>query len=135
LPFANVLIKGSNENTTTDIDGKYTISTAAGVHIIQFSFIGYQICRFSNSERERVVTVNIALVSSYKLDDVVITTVNKQKETALLLEQKNAVEIKQAIGTQELSRKGVEIPLAQSLKLLGLFLNKKALKCECKRIR
>jgi outer membrane receptor protein involved in Fe transport len=110
LPFANVLIKGSNENTTTDIDGKYTISTAAGVHIIQFSFIGYQSVEIPVTVKENgVVTVNIALVSSsYKLDDVVITTtVNKQKETALLLEQKNAVEIKQAIGAQELSRKGV----------------------------
>jgi hypothetical protein len=80
LPFANVLIKGSNENTTTDIDGKYTISTAAGVHIIQFSFIGYQSVDSVTVKRERVVTVNIALVSSYKLDDVVITTVNKQKK-------------------------------------------------------
>jgi hypothetical protein len=61
LPFANVLIKGSNENTTTDIDGKYTISTA-GVHIIQFSFIGYQSVEIPVTVKENgVVTVNIGL--------------------------------------------------------------------------
>jgi hypothetical protein len=46
------------------------------------------------------ITLSKALgASSYKLDDVVITTTaNKQKETALLMDQKNAVEIKQSIG-------------------------------------
>jgi hypothetical protein len=110
LPFANVLIKGTNENTTTDIDGKYSLNTTAGNHLIQFSFIGYQSVEIPVTVKENgTINVNIALVSSsFKLDDVVITTtVNKQKETALLLEQKNAVEIKQAIGAQELSRKGV----------------------------
>jgi hypothetical protein len=45
----------------------------------------------------------------YKLDDVVIiTTVNKQKETALLLEQKNAVEIKASNWDSGIIKKGVE---------------------------
>ena len=40
-------------------------------------------------------------------DVVVKATASKEKETALLLEQKKAVEIKQSIGAQEMSRKGV----------------------------
>lgn len=110
LPFANVLIKGTNENTTTDINGKYSLNTTAGNHIVQFSFIGYESVETPVNviEGETFILSGALESSSYKLDDVVITTtVNKQKETALLLEQKNAVEIKQSIGAQELARKGV----------------------------
>lgn len=110
LPFANVFVKGTQINTTTDIDGKYTISIAPGDYIIQYTFIGYEPkevpVKVTNGAK---LVINQALSSgAYALDDVVIkTVVNRQKETALLLEQKNAVEIKQAIGAQELSRKGV----------------------------
>lgn len=110
LPFANVVIKGTNINATTDIDGKYTLQAAAGDYVIQFSFIGYEPVEIPVSVANgKTVVLNKALgASGYKLDDVVITTsVNREKETALLLEQKNAVEIKQSIGAQEMSRKGV----------------------------
>lgn len=110
LPFATVLIKGTKINTTTDIDGKYTISIAPGSYIIQYSFVGYE-----TKEVPVKVTAGAKLTldqslssGGYTLKDVVVTaTKNRQKETALLLEQKNAVEIKQTIGVQELSRKGV----------------------------
>jgi hypothetical protein len=49
----------------------------------------------------QTITISKALgSSSYKLDDVIITTTKQTKESALLLDQ-NAVEIKQSIGTQE----------------------------------
>src|SRR3970282_2278015 len=38
---------------------------------------------------------------------VVRTSVSRQKDTAILLDQKNAVVIKQSIGAQEMARKGV----------------------------
>jgi hypothetical protein len=110
LPFANVILKGTPINTTTDIDGKYTINAPAGNYVIQFSFIGYESIETPIAVKNgETITLNKALGSAgFKLEDVVITTtVNKQKETALLLDQKNAVEIKQSIGSQELARKGV----------------------------
>jgi hypothetical protein len=110
LPFANVLLKGTQINVTTDIDGKYSLNAPAGSYIIQYSFIGYELTEVPVLVKSgETITLNKALgSSSYKLDDVIITTtVNKQKETALLLDQKNAVEIKQSIGSQELARKGV----------------------------
>lgn len=110
LPFANVVIKGTNINATTDMDGKYTLQAAAGNYVIQFSFVGYEPVEIPVSVvNGKTVVLNKALgASGYKLDDVVIkATVNREKETALLLEQKNAVEIKQSIGAQEMSRKGV----------------------------
>ena len=110
LPFANVVIKGTNIGVTTDETGKYTVNVDAGSYIIQFSFLGYETIEEKIEVKAgETITLNKALGSgSYQLKDVVIqNTVSREKETALLLEQKKAVEIKQSIGAQEMSRKGV----------------------------
>ncbi|MFT5252407.1 MAG: TonB-dependent receptor [Flavobacteriales bacterium] len=123
LPFANVILKGTSINATTDIDGRYTLSAPAGSYVIQFSFIGYESVEFPVTVANgQTVTISKALgSSSYKLDDVIIkTTVNKQKESALLLDQKNAVDIKQSIGTQELARKGVSDVATAVTKTTGI---------------
>ena len=110
LPFANVLIKGTTIGTNTDIDGKYSIAAAPGNYTIQFSFVGYEPVEVPVTViAGETVTVNQALGSAgYKLEDVVVrASVNREKETALLLDQKQAVVIKQSIGAQEMARKGV----------------------------
>ena len=110
LPFANVLIKGTTNGTNTDIDGKYSIAAAPGNYTIQFSFVGYEPVEVPVTViAGETVTVNQALGSAgYKLEDVVVrASVNREKETALLLDQKQAVVIKQSIGAQEMARKGV----------------------------
>jgi len=110
LPFANVQIKGTKIGTNTDVEGKYTITIAPGNYTVQFSFVGYEteevpVTVVANG----TVTANSSLGSgSYKLKDVVVkSSGGREKETALSLEQKNAVVIKQSIGAQEMSRKGV----------------------------
>lgn len=110
LPFANVLIKGTNIGTNTDIDGKYTISIVPGNYTVQFSFVGYESVDVPVTVvANETVTLNQALGSgSYKLEDVVIkSNFSREKETVLLFEQKKAVVIKQSIGAQEMARKGV----------------------------
>lgn len=110
LPFANVLIKGTKIGTNTDVEGKYTITIAPGNYTVQFSFVGYETTEVPVTvAANETVTVNSSLGSgSYKLKDVVVkSSGGREKETALLLEQKNAVVIKQSIGAQEMSRKGV----------------------------
>jgi outer membrane receptor protein involved in Fe transport len=110
LPFANVLIKGTKIGANTDIDGKYTITIAPGNYTVQFSFVGYETTEVPVTViANETATVNSSLGSgSYKLKDVVVkSSGGREKETALLLEQKNAVVIKQSIGAQEMARKGV----------------------------
>ncbi|MDQ6471494.1 TonB-dependent receptor [Flavobacterium sp. LHD-80] len=110
LPFANVLIKGTNISANTDIDGKYSLSVNPGNYTIIFSFVGYEsVEKPVTVKAGETITVNQVLSSgSYTLKDVVVkSTASKEKETALLLDQKNAVVIKQSIGAQEMSRKGV----------------------------
>lgn len=111
LPFANVLIKGTNISTNTEIDGKYTLNINPGNYIIIFSFVGYEsVEKPVTVKANETTTVSLSLSSGgYTLKDVVVksTSGSREKETALLLDQKNAVVIKQSIGAQEMSRKGV----------------------------
>lgn len=123
LPFANAVIKGTSIGTTTDENGFYSFSLEPGNYTIQFSFLGYD----SLEETVTIVaganiTVNKALGSGgYTLKDVVIqTSSNREKETALLMDQRNAVEIKQSIGAQELSRKGVSDVATAVTKTTGI---------------
>lgn len=110
LPFATVTVKGTTTSAQTNIDGKYNLNVTPGTHVLVFAFLGYE------SQEETVTikagetkTINKSLSSgSVKLEDVVIESVqNREKETALLMEQKKAVVMKQSIGAQEMSRKGV----------------------------
>ncbi|HSD07220.1 TonB-dependent receptor [Flavobacterium sp.] len=111
LPFANVLIKGTKIGVNTDIEGKYTLTVEPGTYTIKFSFVGYESVEAPVTvAANQTVTLNNSIGSgSYKLKDVVVKSTGggREKETALLLEQKQAVVIKQSIGAQEMSRKGV----------------------------
>lgn len=92
LPFANVLIKGTNISTNTEIDGKYSLNVNPGNYIIIFSFVGYEsVEKPVTVKANETTTVSLSLSSGgYTLKDVVVksTTANKEKETALLLDQK-----------------------------------------------
>ena len=124
LPFANILIKGTNISANTDIEGKYSLSVNPGNYTIIFSFVGYEtVEKPVTVKANETITVNQVLSSGgYTLQDVVVksSAVNRQKESALLLDQKNAVDIKQSIGAQELSRKGVGDVAAAVAKTTGI---------------
>jgi len=123
MPFANVMIKGTTNGVATDMDGKYELSVPAGKHILVISFVGYETLEVPfEIQANQTVTINKAIGSgSVKLEDIVITNVvNREKESALLLEQKNAVELKQSIGLQEMSKKGVTDVAAAVTKTTGI---------------
>lgn len=110
LPFASVSIKGTGIGENTDENGKYSLEVPAGSHVLVVAFMGYETVEvpFTIAAGE-TKTINRTLTSgSVTMEEVVIqATVNREKETALLAEQKNAVEIKQSIGAQEIARKGI----------------------------
>ncbi len=110
LSNATVAIKGTDISTNTDSEGKYTLYVGAGEYVVEFSLPGYETTVVIVTVKEGETTIiNETLVSaSYNLKEVVIkSTRNKEKSTALLLDQKNAAAIKQSIGAQELSTKGI----------------------------
>lgn len=111
LPFANVAIKGKSIGTTTDISGTYKLEVPAGNHVLVFSFLGYvskEVAVSVSASDSKIINESLG-TGSVKMEDVVVKASQKgrEKESALLLDQKKAVEIKQSIGAQELSRKGV----------------------------
>ncbi len=124
LPFANVVIKNTSTGVTSDEKGKYTISVNPGSITLVFSFLGYDNIEVPVTVAAgEKVNINKAMGSGgYKLQDVVIKSNggSREKETALLLDQKKAVEIKQSIGAQEMARKGVSDVSAAIIKTTGI---------------
>ncbi|AWI24776.1 TonB-dependent receptor [Flavobacterium pallidum] len=110
LPFASVTLKGTSIGSSTDIEGKYTLTAPEGTYTMVISFVGYETQEVAVTVKpnENIVVDRALGSGSVKLEDVVVTqNINREKEAVLLLEQKNATVIKQSIGAQELSRKGV----------------------------
>jgi TonB-dependent receptor len=124
LPFANVIIKGTTIGTTTDFDGLYTLSVPVGTHIVQFSFLGYKTVEKSFTITSgQTITINqvMSAEEGVALDDVIITTTTrKDNASALLLEQKKATVIKESIGAEELSQRGVSDAAGAVTKISGV---------------
>ncbi len=76
IPFAIVLVEGTNIGTTTNENGEYTLKNLpSGDHIIVASFVGYNSVRKNISLKESSdITMNFVLTSdATQLDEVVIT--------------------------------------------------------------
>jgi hypothetical protein len=124
LPFATVLIKETKQNTATDENGKYSFSIQPGNYTLVISYLGYatkEILFAVNAGEVKTINHTLASTGGEELKEVVIEVqVNKEKESALLQEQQKAVEIKQSIGSQELSRKGVSDVATAVTKTTGI---------------
>ncbi|WP_299128222.1 TonB-dependent receptor [uncultured Winogradskyella sp.] len=125
LPFANVVIKGTSTGTTSDIDGLYIFDELEpGAYTLVFSFVGYETQEIvTQVTAGQKTTLNVSMgASAAVLDEVVLTpvTARKESESALLLDQKKAVTIKQSIGAVELSRKGVSDAAGAVTKISGI---------------
>lgn len=110
LAAVTVTVKETNVSTTTDEQGNYTIDLAAGKYTLEFKLADYITVETSVTVLDgKTTTANQILTpSNYNLKEVVIkSATSREKETAILLDQKKAMVIKQSIGAQEMSRKGV----------------------------
>jgi len=124
LAFANVIIKGTTKGTTSDFDGNYELSgLSTGNYTLIFTFVGYKNQEHTVSvENGKVTKLNVNMEpTAASLDEIVVTVSSKRESvTALLTEQKKAVEIKTAIGAEELSAKAVSDAGAATLKVTGV---------------
>ncbi len=126
LAFANVLIQGTTIGTTSDFDGLYEISgVEPGTYTVVYSYLGYETVEIPNVvvEAGKVTSVDVPMSASegVALDEVVVVTVaRKDSETALLLDQKRAVEIKESIGAIELSNLGVNDVKSAATRISGV---------------
>jgi len=70
LPGATILIKGTTSGTSTDIDGKFSISVSSNDAVLVISFVGYEPSEITVGSQS---IINIALVSSkVMLSEIVV---------------------------------------------------------------
>ena len=76
IPFANVAERGTQNGTTTDGNGNYTI-TVADDAILVVSFIGYQtaVIQIKNES-----TINITLEEGDALDEIIVTALGVKRQ-------------------------------------------------------
>lgn len=126
LAFANVLIKGTTKGTTSDFDGLYQIANVApGTYTLVFSYLGYETIELPNIEvvAGKVTTLNVPMSASagVSLDEVVVTvSARKDSEVALLLQQKNATVMQEAISAEALTLKGIDDAAAAVSQISGI---------------
>ena len=126
LAFANILIEGTTLGTTSDFDGLYEITNLEpGTYTVIYSFLGYETITKTAVvvESGQTTTINVALsgAAGVELEEVVLTgSTKKDSETALLLDQKKANIVKESIGAQELSFKGISDAAGAVNKIAGV---------------
>src|SRR5690606_37301627 len=70
LPGVNVLVKGTSQGTTTDVDGQFTLTVPDQNAVLVFSFIGYQTQEVTVGAR---TNINVTMASDTRtLDEVVV---------------------------------------------------------------
>jgi len=116
LPFANALLKGTTIGTTTDENGKYSISADPGNYTLQFSFLGYETVEIPVTVKaNQTTTVNRAMSAGggVQLSDVVVvTTRRKNTDAAIMAEMKEAKQVVSAISAEQMT-KGTDSNAAQ----------------------
>src|SRR5688572_20325224 len=79
LPGVNVIVKGTSTGTTSDTDGRYTISVNEGATTLVFSFIGFAAQEVELGTR---TSVDVALAEDItELSEVVVTALGVQRST------------------------------------------------------
>ncbi|HBK71020.1 MAG TPA: signal protein [Flavobacteriaceae bacterium] len=79
VPGATVVIKGTTTGTTTDFDGKYTLSVEKG-DVLVFTSVGYE---ETSKTMDGSTSVNVSMAEGLVLDEVVVTGNRAKPRTAL----------------------------------------------------
>ncbi len=79
LPGVNVIVKGSNTGTVTDVDGNYSLSVSGPNSVLVFTFIGFQTQELTAGSQG---TIDVKMVTDVRsLDEVVVvgSTISSSK--------------------------------------------------------
>jgi iron complex outermembrane receptor protein len=118
LPAANVTVKGTSDGASTDIDGKFTITTSKTSGEIVISFIGYisKTVSFSSPSGQTVDLGTISLeTDASQLDEVVIVgrgiiDLAKDRKTPIAVSTLTSAEIQDKVGTSDITQTMVNTP-------------------------
>tara|TARA_B110000046_G_scaffold114691_2_gene121865 strand:- start:1298 stop:4156 length:2859 start_codon:yes stop_codon:yes gene_type:complete len=109
VPFANVYLLGTSIGASTDFDGNFEFSASPGEYKLIVSSLGYKddtvavtVSAGGVIEKSIKVSADAALLDAVQI----YAKANRESESMLLMEQKNASTITQSIGASELSKTG-----------------------------
>ena len=122
IPFATVIIQGTSQGTSSDIDGNYELSgLAPGLYNIEASFIGFKAQRIFEIEvsNSRVATVNIQLEEDaveLEAAEVVTSSFANRDEAPLSVRKIGINEVKRNPGgNRDISRAIRSLPGVASI--------------------
>ena len=82
IPGVTVLVKGTTLGTTTDLDGKYSLTVPTKYNVLVYSFVGMKTQEVTLGESN---TVNVTLSPDIlNMDEVVVTAIGIPRETKAL---------------------------------------------------
>ncbi len=82
IPGVNVLVKGTNQGTISDIDGKYRITVTNDAEALVFSFVGYETLVVPIGTQS-IIDVDLT-EDARQLGEVVVTALGVERETKAL---------------------------------------------------
>ena len=91
LPGATVLVAGSNEGTTSDFDGNFSIRVNTG-DVLDFSYVGYKTVSVQVENQDQITVV---LIADNELEEVVLTALGIEKKKDDDLSGTSVVEVDQ----------------------------------------
>ena len=110
LPGATVLLKGTSKGTTTDADGKFTITAKTG-DVLQFSYVGLE----TKSVTVSGITLNVILTGSGEtLQDVVV--LGSRNPTRTVTESAVPIDV---ISMKDIASQGPQVNLNQILNMVA----------------
>ena len=125
---ATIMLEGTTVGTITDFDGNYRIEKIdPGTYNIRCSFISYE----TKIQENVSITADQELVIDFKLGEStveiegvnVVAKANRESESMLLIDQKNASGITESIGSKRLSSLGVSDAATATSKISGVTKN------------
>ncbi len=106
---ANVLLVGTTQGATTDMDGRYSIKNVPeGTYSLRISFVGYATKTVTGIDVKAgsTITLNVNLVSATVQADEVTVTAERiiSSEAAVLADRKKAAAIGDGISQEQIKR-------------------------------
>src|SRR5690606_18224114 len=121
----NILIKGTDSGTITDLDGQFTLQLDEGLYDLQISYITYETTTIESvkvEEGEVTILDNIRMISSdLLLGEVVITAEAVRKsEVALLSMKKRSASLMDGISAAKMSLTGDATAIEAAKRVTGV---------------
>lgn len=102
---ANLTLEGANTGTVSDLDGNFFLASNSGNYTLLVEYLGYIPTKQPVAIKDKETThIDIVIAeSSEQLDEVVVQAASPMRatETALLIQQKNAVSMMTGISAEQ----------------------------------